>query len=137
MEVTEVTVVVLGVEALRGLIATAMLQPVFRATRSNFPRFPRLLWERTERSVRAAELYTLKTHPQDRFESQLVVLMNALGPLVVYGALLDAYAARPKLAPNPSLCAEMGTRARAMLQPGLTKASAIERWRRLIDDVQR
>jgi HD-like signal output (HDOD) protein len=107
IETIQRAIVVLGVDALRGLIATAMLQPVFRATRSNFPRFPRLLWERTERSVRAAELYTQKTHPQDRFEAQLVVLMSALGPLVVYGALLDAYAARANLNPSPSLCAEL------------------------------
>jgi HD-like signal output (HDOD) protein len=107
IETIQRAIVVLGVEALRGLIATAMLQPVFRATRSNFPRFPRLLWERTERSVRAAELYALKTHPQDRFEAQLVILMSALGPLVVYGALLDSYAARPNLIPSPSLCAEL------------------------------
>lgn len=106
IETIQRAIVVLGADALRGVVATAMLQPVFRATRSNFPRFPRMLWERTERAVRAAELYALKTHPQDRFEAQLAILMSALGPLVVYGALLDAYAAR-NLAPNPSLCAEL------------------------------
>jgi len=107
VETIQRAIVVLGADALRGVVATAMLQPVFRATRSNFPRFPRLLWERTERGVRAAELYALKTHPQDRFEAQLAVLMSALGPLVVYGALLDAYSTRPQLTPSPSLCAEL------------------------------
>jgi HD-like signal output (HDOD) protein len=106
VETIQRAIVVLGADALRGVVATAMLQPVFRATRSNFPRFPRMLWERTERAVRAAELYALKTHPQDRFEAQLAVLMSALGPLVVYGAVLDAYSGRP-LAPSPSLCAEL------------------------------
>jgi HD-like signal output (HDOD) protein len=106
IETIQRAIVVLGADALRGVVATAMLQPVFRATRNNFPRFPRLLWERTERAVRAAELYALKTHPQDRFEAQLVILMSALGPLVVYGAVLDAYSAR-NLEPSPSLCAEL------------------------------
>ena len=107
VETIQRAIVVLGADALRGVVATAMLQPVFRATRSNFPRFPRMLWERTERAVRAAELYALKTHPQDRFEAQLLVLMSALGPLVVYGAMLDAYSAHPQLTPSPSLCAEL------------------------------
>ena len=91
IETIQRAIVVLGVDALRGLVATAMLQPVFRATRSNFPRFPRMLWERTERAARAAELYALKAPPQDRFEAQLLILFSALGPLVVYGAALDMY----------------------------------------------
>jgi HD-like signal output (HDOD) protein len=104
IETIQRAIVVLGVEALRGLLATAMLQPVFRATRTNFPRFPRMLWERTERAVRAAEMYAIKSHPQDRFEAQLVILLSALGPLVVYGAALDAYSRRPDIAPSPTLC---------------------------------
>ena len=104
IETIQRAIVVLGAEALRGLVATAMLQPVFRATRSNFPRFPRVLWERTERAVRAAEMYALKTQPQDRFEAQLVILMSALGPLVVYGVTLDVYSSRPNITPSPSLC---------------------------------
>jgi HD-like signal output (HDOD) protein len=104
IETIQRAIVVLGVDALRGLLATAMLQPVFRATRTNFPRFPRMLWERTERAVRAAEMYALKSHPQDRFEAQLVILLSALGPLVVYGAALDAYSRRPEIPPSPTLC---------------------------------
>jgi len=103
IETIQRAIVVLGVDALRGLVATAMLQPVFRATRSNFPRFPRMLWERTERAARAAELYAMKALPQDRFEAQLLILLSALGPLVVYGATLDVYAQRPRLTPNPAL----------------------------------
>jgi HD-like signal output (HDOD) protein len=104
IETIQRAIVVMGVDALRGLLAVAMMQPVFRASRSNFPRFPRMLWERTERAARAAEAYAVQAHPEDRFEAQLAVLLSALGPLVVYGATLDAYAQRPGLAPNPSLC---------------------------------
>jgi HD-like signal output (HDOD) protein len=104
IETIQRAIVVLGVDALRGLVATVMLQPVFRATRTNFPRFPRTLWERTERAARAAEMYAFNTHPKDRFEAQLVILMSALGPLVVYGAALDAYSHCPEIAPSPALC---------------------------------
>jgi hypothetical protein len=103
IETIQRAIVVLGADALRGLVAAAMLQPVFRATRSNFPRFPRMLWERTERAARAAELYALKILPQERFEAQLLILLSALGPLVVYGATVDVYAKRPRLTPNPAL----------------------------------
>jgi HD-like signal output (HDOD) protein len=94
-------VIVCGFEELRRLLAVAMMMPVFRATKSNFPRFPRLLWERTERAARAAELYAAYGNPQDRFEAQMASLLSALGPLVVYGAALDIYARSPRIAPNP------------------------------------
>jgi hypothetical protein len=69
--------------------------------------WPRMLWERTERAARAAELYAAKMHPENRFEAQLVVLMNALGPLVVYSAALDGYSRAPRLTPNPTLFVEL------------------------------
>ncbi len=94
-------VIVCGFEELRRLLAVAMMMPVFRATKSNFPRFPRLLWERTERAARAAEMYAAYGNPPDRFEAQMATLLSALGPLVVYGAALDIYAHSPGIAPNP------------------------------------
>jgi HD-like signal output (HDOD) protein len=107
IETIQRAIVVMGVDALRGLLAIAMMQPVFRASRSNFPRFPRMLWERTERAARAAEAYAVQVQPQDRFEAQLAILLSALGPLVVYGATLDVYAQNPALTPNPALCVAM------------------------------
>ncbi len=107
LESIQRAIVVCGVDALRMMLASAMLRPVFRATRHNFPRFPRLLWQRTERAARAAELYAMESRPQDRFEAQLVVLLHALGPLVVYSATLDVYARNAQLAPSGELCAEL------------------------------
>ncbi len=100
-------IVVCGVDALRGILAAAMLRPVFRATRKNFPRLPRMLWERTERASRAAELYAAAKAPQDRFEAQLAVLLGALGPLVVYSAALDVYSRNAHFAPSGELCVEL------------------------------
>jgi HD-like signal output (HDOD) protein len=107
IETIKRAIAVCGLDSLRGILAAAMLQPVFRATRTNFPRLPRLLWERTERAARAAELYAVKRHPQDRFEAQLVVLLSALGPLVVYSAAVDGYSRAPRLTPNPALFVEL------------------------------
>lgn len=100
-------IVICGVESMRGILATAMVRPVFRANGRNFPRLPRLLWERTERAARAAELYALRTSPQDRFEAQMAVLLRALGPLVVHSAALDAYAQRPRLQPDAVMLVEL------------------------------
>jgi len=100
-------IVVCGLDDMRGILATAMVRPVFRASGRNFPRLPRLLWQRTERATRAAELYAMKACPQDRFEAQLAVLLSALGPLVVHSAALDAYAQRPRLKADPSLLVEL------------------------------
>ncbi|MDE1922453.1 MAG: HDOD domain-containing protein [Gammaproteobacteria bacterium] len=97
-------ITVCGADALRAILAKAMLRPVFRATSRNFPRLPRLLWGRTELAARAAELYATQHLPADRFESPLVILLNALGPLVVYSAVLDVYARNPHFAPNTALC---------------------------------
>lgn len=107
IETIQRAIVVCGVDALRGMLASALLRPVFRATRRNFPRLPRMLWERSERAARAAELYAMETQPQDRFEAQLVVLLSALGPLVVYGAALDVFARNPHIQPNGALCVEL------------------------------
>jgi len=100
-------IVVCGAEVLRGMLATAMLRPVFRASRKNFPRVPRMLWHRTERATRAAEQYALQVRPGDRFEAQMAVLLRALGPLAVYGATLDVYGRNPQVGPNPALCSEL------------------------------
>jgi HD-like signal output (HDOD) protein len=107
IETIKRAIVVCGVDSLRGILAAAMLQPVFRASRINFPRLPRMLWERTERAARAAELYAAHERPQDRFEAQLVVLLSALGPLVVYSAALDGYSRAPRLTPNPALFVDL------------------------------
>ncbi len=107
IETIQRAVVICGTDGLQSLIATALMQPVFRATDTNFPRFPALLWERTARASRAAELYAAKARREDRFEAQLVTLLNALGPLVVYRATLDTYARVSELKPSAELCAAL------------------------------
>jgi HD-like signal output (HDOD) protein len=97
-------IAVCGVDALRAMLAAIMLRPVFRATSKNFPRLPRVLWGRTELAARAAELYALRASAELRFESQMIVLVNALGPLVVHSAVVDVYSRNSLFQPNPALC---------------------------------
>lgn len=107
IETIQRAIAVCGIDVLRGILAIAMLRPVFRASRTNFPRLPRMLWDRTERAARAAELFAAKMRPQDRFEAQLIVLLSALGPLVVYSAALDGYSRAPQLTPDPTLFVDL------------------------------
>jgi len=107
IETIQRAIAVCGIDALRGILAISLLRPVFRASRTNFPRLPRMLWERTECAARAAELYAAKMQPQDRFEAQLIVLLSALGPLVVYSAALDGYSRAPRLTPDPTLFVDL------------------------------
>jgi hypothetical protein len=117
VETIQRAVVICGMDGLQSLLAAVLLQPVFRATDKNFPRFPLLLWERTERAARAAELYATKTRRQDRFEAQLVALLSALGPLVVYRATAAAYSRTPGLSPSAGLyVALIGTLGQQMSQ---------------------
>jgi len=124
IETIQRAIVVCGVDALRGMMAAALMRPVFRATRKNFPRLPRMLWERTEFAARAAELYAMEADPADRFEAQLVALLSALGPLVVYGAALDVFNRNPHFPPQGSLCTELI----ATLAPQMSQRIARE-WR--------
>lgn len=107
VETIQRAVVICGTDGLQSLVATALMRPVFRATEGNFPRFTTLLWERTARASRAAELYAAKARREDRFEAQLLTLLNALGPLVVYRATLDTYTRESSLKPSAELCAEL------------------------------
>jgi HD-like signal output (HDOD) protein len=104
IETIQRAVVICGTDGLQSLVATALMHPVFRATEGNFPRFTALLWERTARASRAAELHAANARREDRFEAQLLTLLNALGPLVVYRATLDIYARESTLSPSPELC---------------------------------
>ena len=96
-------VAICGDDGLQALVTTAMLQPIFRASSKNFPLFPSVLWERTETAARAAEIYARDIRREDRFEAQLLALLSALGPLAVYRVLIDHYAIRPALAPDPGV----------------------------------
>ena len=55
VESVERAVAVLGTDGIRSLVATVLLQPVFRLSRSQFAQFPEVIWEHTFRMAAAAE----------------------------------------------------------------------------------
>ena len=96
-------VVVCGTDGLQSLAATALVQPVFRASSEQHSRFPAVLWERCTQASIAAEMCARKWCPADRQAAQLLALLSALGPLVAYRVVQDQYRAQPKLPPAPAV----------------------------------
>jgi hypothetical protein len=90
-------VALLGTEGLRSLIATALVQPVFRLSATQFPQFPTIAWEHTFRMATAAEAHAAIVEDSDPFAAQLLGLTLGLGAIVVFRVALDQYGTR---APN-------------------------------------
>ncbi len=103
VETIQRAIVVCGSDGLQSLIATALMQPVFRGTHGPFGRFPTALWERTSQAATASETYAQLVRRGDRLLAQLASLLGALGPLVIYRAAIEAYAQAPKLKPHAEL----------------------------------
>jgi HDOD domain len=96
-------VVVCGTDGLQSLAATALMQPVFSSGSDAHTHFPAMLWERCTRASIAADMLARRWCPADRQTAQLLALMAALGPLVVYRVAQDQYRAAPGLQPAPVL----------------------------------
>src|SRR5262245_57737789 len=92
-------VAVLGAEGLRGLVATAILQPVFRLPKGYFDPFAPLTWEHAQRSSVAAESYA-RTSAADPFAAQLLGLLRPLARIVLFRLTLDKYKEQPNILPR-------------------------------------
>lgn len=106
-----------GTDGLQALAAMALAQPVFRAESPSLGRWPTLLWERTERAAVAAELYAQQACPRERHAAQLLVLLRALGPLVVFRIIEEGWRRAPPDACDSACAAavigELGSRVAA------------------------
>ncbi len=93
-------VVVLGAEGLRSLMATAILQPVFRLPKGYFDNFAPLTWEQAQRAATAAETYATSTQSCDPFVAQLLGLLSALARIVIFRLTMEMYRERPNILPR-------------------------------------
>ncbi|MEZ5531927.1 MAG: HDOD domain-containing protein [Steroidobacteraceae bacterium] len=98
-------VAVLGTDGLRKLVASAVLQPVFRIRTGHFARFPETTWEHAVRAGVAAETFAAIVDDSDPFTAQLLALLVGLGTIVVFRAAMERYVAQGGLAPSPDLVA--------------------------------
>jgi HD-like signal output (HDOD) protein len=100
-------VTLVGVQGIRSIIATALLQPVMSSGSGAYSRFPELVWEHTLYSASAAEMYAVQVERAEPFISQLVGLLYGLSAIVVFRIVRDQFAAHPHLNPSPASIARM------------------------------
>ncbi|HEY1899103.1 MAG TPA: HDOD domain-containing protein [Steroidobacteraceae bacterium] len=82
-------VALLGTDGLHSLIATALVQPVFKLAATHYPRFPEIVWEHTFRAASAAENHASQVENDDPFAAQLLALTMGLGVIVIYRIVID------------------------------------------------
>jgi HD-like signal output (HDOD) protein len=100
-------VTLVGVQGVRAIIATALLQPVMSGGSGQFSRFPELVWEHTLYAAAAAENHTVQVERAEPFVSQLVGLLYGLSAIVVFRIVRDQFGAHPHLVSSPGSVARM------------------------------
>jgi len=100
-------VTLVGVQGIRSIIATALLQPVMSSGSGNFSRFPELVWEHTLYAASASEQHAVNVEKSEPFVSQLIGLLYGLSAIVVFRIVRDQFAAHPHLNPTPGSIARM------------------------------
>jgi HD-like signal output (HDOD) protein len=94
-------IVMLGMDGLRSLVATAILQPVFSQPRGYFDNFAATTWEQARRSAIAAEAYVRSTQSStDPFIAQLLGLLGPLACIVLFRLTMEVYRDHPNAQPR-------------------------------------
>lgn len=93
-------VFMLGTDGLRGLIAAAIMQPVFRIPRGSFDKFADVTWEQAERTAIAAEVNARAGGDAEPIVAQLLGLLSLLANIVLFRLTMDKYREYPNLLPR-------------------------------------
>lgn len=90
----------LGTDGLRRLMATAIMQPVFRLPKGYFDSFAPITWEQAQRAAAAAEAYARHVAPCDAFVAQLLAALEPLARIVIFRLGMDKYREIPNVLPR-------------------------------------
>lgn len=93
-------VVMLGTDGLRSLLATAILQPVFRQPKGYFDNFATITWEHAQRTAAAAEVCARLIGNSDPFTAQLISLLGPLARIVLFRLTMETYREHPDVQPR-------------------------------------
>lgn len=93
-------VVMLGTDGLRSLLATAILQPVFRQPKGSFDNFANITWEHAQRTAAAAEVCARSIGNADPFVAQLISLLGPLARIVLFRLTMETYRESPDVKPR-------------------------------------
>lgn len=108
-------VVVLGTNGLRSLLATAILQPVFRQPKGHFDNFATVTWEHAQRTAAASEVCARAIGNADPFTAQLIGLLGPLARIVLFRLTMETYRDLPNIEPR----AEVFIRAMQLQAPNV------------------
>jgi hypothetical protein len=114
-------VALLGVDGLRGLLSTAILQPVFRLPKGFFDRFADIAWEQAQRCATCAQTYAGKVGDGDPFVAQLLGVLRSLATLVLFRITLDKYRQFPNVLPRAEVFVRVLEKHRAGLALEIAK----------------
>ena len=90
----------LGTDGLRRLMATAIMQPVFRLPKGYFDSFAPVTWEQAQRAAAVAEAYAKHVAPCDAFVAQLLAVLEPLARIVIFRLGMDKYREIPNMMPR-------------------------------------
>lgn len=93
-------VFMLGSNGLRGLMAAAILQPVFRTPTGSFENFATITWEQGERTAAGAEACARANADAEPIVAQLLGLISLLANIVLFRLTMDKYRDHPTLLPR-------------------------------------
>lgn len=93
-------VFMLGTDGLRGLMATAILQPVFRVPRGYFENFADMTWGQAERTAIAAEAHARAGLETEPIVAQLLGMLSLLANIVLFRITMDKYREYPDVLPR-------------------------------------
>jgi len=114
-------VAVLGIDGLRSLLSTAILQPVFRLPKGFFDRFAELCWEQAQRCSVCAQTHAEKTGVDDPFVAQLLGVLRSLATLVLFRVTLDKYHSLPNVLPRAEVFIQVLRKYRSRLAIDIAK----------------
>jgi len=101
-------VTLVGVQGIRSIIATALMQPLMTSSSgTSFSKFPELVWEHTLYAAMAGEAHATQVEKAEAFVSQLIGLLHGLSAIVVFRIVRDQFALFPHLNPDPGSIARM------------------------------
>ncbi len=84
-------IVVLGMDGLKSMASTLVMQPVLQVRTSYFPRFSETVWLHSVKAALAAQAYARKTSACDSFQAHLLCLLSSIGHIVVFQMMMEIY----------------------------------------------
>ncbi len=96
-------VVLLGMNGLKALTSTLVMQPVVKVEVGYFPEYSSRIWIQAASAAEAAQAYARKTRSCDSFTAHLLGLISSIGHIVIFQMVMDVYKEFSGIRPSESV----------------------------------